>query len=360
MAETVPPVSERLRQLVNGYQVSQAISVAVALGVPDLIASGVGGADDLASRTGAHPRSLYRLLRALTGLGILRQHGNQDGQSFELTELGYGLRSDAPGSLAGWAEFVGRPYHWEAWGDLLRTVRTGEEAFAARHGGESVWKWRERHPEESRIFDRAMSAIAAIVATRLAANYDFGRFAQVADLGGGDGTLLATVLPRHPGVRGVLFDVPHVVAGAQATLDRAGVADRCEVIAGSFFDSVPAGCDAYVLKSVLHDWDDASSAQILRRVAEVAGPGTTLLIVERVMVDRDPAVVAVMSDLNMMVNTGGAERNLGEWQALAESGGFQVTGTVEIGFGWHVIEASTMRTDKTPPGERPAAALHRT
>ena len=356
MAESLAPVSERLRQLVNGYQVTQAISVAVTLGVPDLIASGVRGADDLASRTGAHPRSLYRLLRALTGLGVLREHGDRDGQAFELTELGEGLRSDAPGSLAGWAAFISRPYHWEAWGDLLRTVRTGEEAFAARHEGESVWKWRERHPEESRIFDRAMSAIAAIVATRLADNYDFGRFSRVADLGGGDGTLLATVLPGHPGVRGVLFDLPHVVAGALTTLDRAGVAGRCEVIAGSFFDSVPSGCDAYVLKSILHDWDDASSARILQTVAEAAGPGTTLLIVDRVVADHTPAASVVMSDLNMMVNTGGVERTVSEWRALAESGGFEMTGTVDIGAGWHVIEASTTRTTGTPPGERPEGA----
>lgn len=343
MAKTAPPVSERLRAMVNGYQVSQAISVAVALGVPDLIASGVGSADELAARTGAHPRSLYRLLRALTGLDLLREGDEGDGRLFELTELGEGLCSDAPGSLAGWAEFVGRPYHWEAWGDLLRTVRTGEEAFAARHGGESVWKWRVDHPEESRIFDRAMSAIAAIVATRLADRYDFGRFARVADLGGGDGTLLATVLPRYPAAHGVLFDLAHVVAGARATLDRARVSDRCEVLAGSFFDGVPPGCDAYVLKSVLHDWDDASSARILRCVAQVAGPRTALLIVERVVADRDPGAVAVMSDLNMMVNTGGAERTLSEWSVVAESGGFEVTGIVEIGAGWHVIETAARR-----------------
>lgn len=350
MADTVAPVSERLRQLINGYQVSQAISVAVALGVPDLIASGVTTADDLADRTGSHPRSLYRLLRALTGLGILRERDEGDAGVFELTELGEGLRRDAPGSLSGWAEFVGRPYHWEAWGDLLHTVRTGEEAFAARHGGESVWKWRQDHPEESRIFDRAMSAIAAIVATRLADGYDFGRFSRVADLGGGDGTLLATVLSRHPGVRGVLFDLAHVVADGQATLDRAGVSDRCEVVAGSFFDSVPAGCDAYVLKSILHDWDDASSVRILRRVAEVADPGAMLLIVERVVADREPGAVAVMSDLNMMVNTGGAERTSSEWRALAEAGGFEITGATDIGAGWHVIEAAMPRPAQAPPG----------
>lgn len=184
-----------------------------------------------------------------------------------------------------------------------------------------------------------MSAVASAVATRLADAYDFGRFARVADLGGGDGTLLATILPRHPSVRGVLFDLAHVVAGADATLARAGVAERYEVVAGSFFDGAPAGCDAYVLKSILHDWDDATSTRILRRTAEVAVSGTTLLIVERVVADRDPTAVSVMSDLNMMVNTGGAERTTSEWRALTRSGGFEMTDTVDIGAGWHVIEA---------------------
>lgn len=248
-------------------------------------------------------------------------------------------RGAARRSFGGSPAFVGRRYHWQAWSDLLHTVRTGEEAFAAQHDDESIWTWRARHPKESEIFDSAMSAVASAVATRLADAYDFGRFARVADLGGGDGTLLATILPRHPSVRGVLFDLAHVVAGADATLARAGVAERYEVVAGSFFDGAPAGCDAYVLKSILHDWDDATSTRILRRTAEVAVSGTTLLIVERVVADRDPTAVSVMSDLNMMVNTGGAERTTSEWRALTRSGGFEMTDTVDIGAGWHVIEA---------------------
>jgi hypothetical protein len=341
MAVTGSTNGERLRLLVNGYQVTQAIYVAVTLGVPDLIASGVRDADDLAARAGAHPRSLYRLLRALAGVGVLREAvGDGDRRSFELTELGDLLRSDGQGSLAGWAGFVGRPYHWDAWRDLLHTVRTGEEAFGASHDGESVWNWRARHPEESRVFDRAMNSIAAGVARRLAETYGFGRFSRLADIGGGDGTLLATVLARNPGLRGVLFDLAHVISGAAAMLERAGVSDRCELVAGSFFDAVPGGCDAYLLKSVLHDWDDVSSAQILQRVREVAEPGTVLLLVERMVADNDPSAIAVMSDLNMMVNTGGAERTVTEWRALAESGGFEMTGTVDIGLGWHVVETS--------------------
>jgi hypothetical protein len=339
MTQPEPHAGEHLRQLINGYQVTQAIYVAVTLGVPDLLADGPRDVDELATATQTDPGSLYRLLRALTAMGIFAETRDGDRRRFELTELGRLLRSDVPGSLAGWAAFIARPYHWDSWGDLLHTVRTGEAAFAAHHEGESIWTWRERHPEESRIFDRAMSAIAGVVARRLVDTYDFDRFSSIADLGGGNGTLLAAVLHRNPGVRGVLFDLPHVIAGATSTLDAAGVADRCQLVAGSFFDQVPPGCDAYMLKSILHDWDDASSVRILQRVRDACEPETALLIVERVVDDADPSPVAAMSDLNMMVNTGGRERTTSEWRALFEASGFELRGTVDIGLGWFVVEA---------------------
>jgi hypothetical protein len=187
---------------------------------------------------------------------------------------------------------VARPYHLEPWGDLLHTVRTGEQAFAAHHEGESVWAWRGRHPEENQIFDRAMSAITAAIANRLADGYNFTRFGTLVDVGGGDGTLLATLLPRYPRMRGVLFDLPHVVAGARHVLAAAGVADRCDIIAGSFFERLPAGGEAYLVKSILHDWDHAASTRILQRVHEASQPGSALLIVERTLMDDEPSLVA--------------------------------------------------------------------
>ena len=224
-------------------------------------------------------------------------------------------------------------------GELLHTVRTGQGAFAARHGGESVWEWRRRHPEENEVFNRAMHALSSTTARRLAERYDFSRFATIADLGGGDATLLAAVLAGHPALRGVLFDLPHVVADAPKTLAAAEVADRCEIIGGSFFDTVPGGCDAYVLKSILHDWDDESSVRILTTVHGAAERGAALLIVERSMAERAAAVVAAMSDLNMMVMTGGAERTLAEWKALTDAAGFEIVGTVDLGAGWSVVDA---------------------
>jgi hypothetical protein len=340
MTDVDASARERLRQLVNGYQVTQAINVAIVLGLPDLLAVGPRSASDLAAQTGSHHGSLYRLLRAMTSVGLLRTSGDGDGRQFELTEAGHFLRTDVNGSLAGWVALVGRPYHWEAWGDLLHSVQTGETAFDARHGGESVWAWRERNPEESRIFDRAMSSIASSVARGLVDAYDFGRFSTVADLGGGEGTLLATILPRYAHMKGVLLDLPHVVSGAPVILGAAGVADRCEVVPGSFFEAVPPGCDAYVLKSILHDWDDAASVQIMRRIREATSSTSIVLIVERIVDDAEPSAIAAMSDLNMMVNTGGQERSVGQWRALTNAAGFEITRSVDIGFGWSVIEAT--------------------
>jgi len=340
MTDAEVPPRELLRQLVNGYQVTQAIHVAVVLGLPDLLASGPRSAPDLAAETRSHPESLYRLLRAVTSVGVLRTSGDEGERQFELTELGHLLRNDVTGSLAGWVLLVGRPYHWEAWGDLLHSVQTGRTAFDARHGGENVWAWRERQPEESRIFDRAMSSIAATVARGLADRYDFGGCSVVADLGGGEGTLLATILPRYADMKGVLLDLPHVVSGAPAVLAAAGVADRCEIVPGSFFESVPSGCDAYVLKSILHDWDDAASVRILRQIREATSATSKVLIVERIVNDREPSAVAAMSDLNMMVNTGGQERSVEQWRALADAARLELTRTVDIGFGWSVIEAT--------------------
>ena len=338
MSESQPIPAERLRQLINGYQVTQAIHVSVTLGLPDRLAAGRRSVDELAAETGTHPRSLYRLMRALAAIGILTEL-DDEGRWFELTELGHLMRRDTPESLADWAAYVARPYHWEAWGQLLHTVHSGQAGFAALHDGESVWDWRRRHPEESEVFNRAMRALSAATARRLAERYDFGRFATIADLGGGDATLLAAVLTRHPGLRGVLFDLPHVVRDAPANLDAAGVTDRCEIIAGSFFDEVPAGCDAYVLKSILHDWDDEASVRILNVVHDAADRGAGLLIVERALAQHNAGVVAAMSDLNMMLMTGGAERTVAEWQVLTDAAGFEIADVIDVGLGWCVVDA---------------------
>ena len=312
--------AEALRRLTIGYQVSQAVHVAATLGIADLLADRSRTVDELASSAGAHPDALYRLLRALASIGILRE---EPGRAFSLTEVGERLRSDSPESIAGWALYVGRPYYWNAWAHLLESVQTGENAFRSVYG-KSIWEYREDHPEESAIFDGAMTALTRRVNAALLENYEFDRFGTVVDVGGGHGALVAALLAENPTMQGVLFDQPHVVALARDLLTTAGVADRCQVIGGSFFESVPEGGDAYVLKSIIHDWEDAEVAAILRVCRRAMRADATLLIVERILAPPNEGSAGKFSDLNMLVGPGGRERTVDEFAALFATAGFEL------------------------------------
>lgn len=325
-----------MRGLIDGYQVSQAIHVAAVLGLADMLVGGARGSDELAEATGAHASSLYRLLRALASVGVLRE---LDGRRFELTSLGELLRSDVANSIAGWAAFIGRPAHWQAWGDLTHSIRTGENAFRHVHGTD-VWTYRSTRPEENEIFDRAMTSLARRSLAAVIAACDVGRFQIVADVGGGNGALLAEVLALHPHLRGVLFDQPHVVAGAPPLLESAGVADRCRVIGGSFFELLPEGADAYLLSRVIHDWDDTDSIRILTSVRAAMTDDAKLLLIERVLAPPNEGREAKFSDLNMLVAAGGVERTPAEYADLLRRSGLALTQILDAG-AYSVIEAST-------------------
>jgi hypothetical protein len=262
-----------------------------------------------------------------------------EGHRFASTALGAALRADAPNSLAGWAAFVGEPYHWQAWGALEHSVRTGENAFRHVHGTDS-WTFRARHPELSASFDRAMTALSRQVAAAVLAAYDFGRFRTVVDVGGGNGALLAAILARHPATRGVLFDQPHVVAGAPPLLAAAEVADRCQVAGGSFFETVPAGGDAYVLKSILHDWEDEDCVRILQVCRRAMADGAALLVVERELGPPNANPDDKFSDLNMLVGPGGRERTPAEYAALFAATGFRFVGFTPSDIGTGVFEGA--------------------
>jgi hypothetical protein len=323
-----------LRRLVNGYQVTQAIHVVAVLGIADLLTDGPRSSDDLAASTGAHSGALYRVLRALASVGIFREEANHN---FALTDLGACLRSDAPEPIGGWAAFVGEPYHWQAWNALLHSVRTGDNAFRHVHGTNS-WTFRARHPELNASFDRAMTDISRQLSVAILTAYDFSRFGHVVDVGGGNGAFLAAILTRHPMARGVLFDQPQVVSGAGPILAAAGVADRCQVVGGSFFESVPAGGDAYVLKAILHDWEDEPCLQILRTCRQAMVDGTALLVVERDLGRPNEDPEPKFSDLNMLVGPMGQERTPDEYAALFAAAGFRFVGFTPSAVGMGVFE----------------------
>ena len=314
-----------LRSLIAGFQVSQALHVVATLRIADLLADGPRDAAELAAETDSDSDALYRLLRALAQIGVFAE---QDGGRFRVTPLGDGLRSDVPGSLHAQAAHVGRPYHWSAWSELGETIRTGEPGFPRLHGC-SAWQYRIDHPEEGRLFDDWMTAQTRAVDVAIVAGFDFGSFAHVVDVGGGHGAFLAALLGAHPGMQGTLFDQEHVVAEAPPLA-------RCEIRAGSFFDAVPRGGDAYVLKSVIHDWNDEDAIRILRACGEALEGDGRVLVIERDL-DRDP--VAPWMDLQMLVMLGGRERTAEEYASLFRAAGLQPEDAVAAGAGFAVYPA---------------------
>jgi hypothetical protein len=328
-------MSTDLLRLIDGFRVTQTIHAAVELGIPDLLGDEERTADDLAEATRADPETLYRLLRALASLGILRE---AEDRRFSLAELGEPLRADAPGSLRGWVRLQGRDHIWRSWGNLTNAVRAGENSFRALHGMD-IWEWRAEHPEESAIFDDAMRSTTLAANSAILAAYDFGRFGTVVDVAGGNGTLLAALLRAHPGMRGILFDQEHVVSGAGPILQAAGVLDRCEVVGGSFFVSVPEGGDAYVLKWIIHDWEDSESIAILRTCRDAMGPEAVVLLIERDLGPPNENPAAKLADLNMFVMPGGRERTEKEYGQLFAQAGLRHVSTALAASGHALMEA---------------------
>ena len=329
-------MSADLLRLVDGFRVTQTIYAGVELGIPDLLAEGERTADDLADASGADPPTLYRLLRALASLGIVHEG---DERRFSLTDLGRPLRSDVPGSLRGWVRLQGRDYLWRSWGNLANAVREGQNSFRMVHGTD-IWEWRAEHADESAIFDEAMRSMTIGANASILDAYDFGRFGTIVDVAGGNGTLIAAVLATHPAARGILFDQEHVVSGAEPILRAAGVLDRCQIVAGSFFESVPDGADAYVLKWIIHDWEDEESVAILRTCRAAMGTDAVVLLIERDLGRPNEDPVAKLADLNMLVMPGGRERALDEYAALFDAADLRLVAAHPTTSGHLVIEAA--------------------
>jgi hypothetical protein len=329
-----PPVV--LYQLATGHYVSQALYVAAKLGIADHLADGALGHEALARATGTHADALRRVLRLLASVAVLDE--GEDGR-FSLTAIGSSLRS-GPGSFRAVAQLFAGPMVWSSWGDLLTTVRTGETALP-RVFGTDGFSYFADHPEEAAIFDEAMGAFTATVSIAVAAAYHFSGMRMLIDVGGGEGALLAGILRENPGLRGIVFDLPRLAEGARRRIAAAGLADRCEFVGGDFFASVPGGADAYMLKHVIHDWDDARAIRILETCRAAMEPETKLLIVEGVYpprIDGSPeSAGAARNDVNMMVVTGGRQRSEAEFRALYHAAGLCLTRIVPT-FASSVIE----------------------
>lgn len=326
-----------LRRLIVGYRVSQALSAAARLGVADLLSDGPRSIDDLAAATHTHASSLYRLLRLLSSEGVFAE---QSDRHFALTPLAAPLQSDAPDSLHWRAIFDGAEGNWHAWGNLLRSIESGEPAI--KHGfGTDLFGYLRGHPDEAKIFNEVMAAQTPIAARAVLDAYDFSGADTLVDIGGGVGALLAAILNAYPSMRGVLYDQSQVAIDAQSRLAAAGVVDRCEIIGGDFFESVPSGGDAYLLKHVLHDWDDGDCQRILKNCRRAIAKDGRLLVIEVLIPPGNDPDYGKFLDLQMLVVTkGGRERTRAEYRELFESSGFALIGVIETRSDLCVIEGA--------------------
>lgn len=331
-AQVSPPLA--LLDLVTGKWISQAISVAAKLGIADLLRDGPKPCEELARANQVDAQSLYRLLRATASVGVFAEVGDKE---FSLTPMAECLRSDVPGSLRGLATMSGEDLFWRPWGDLLTSVKTGEPAFP-RVFGKGLFEAFREHPATAAIFDEAMTGWSAQEAAAVVAAYDFRPYATIVDVGGGHGLLLSTILKAYPRSQGVLFDTSSVIEGAQERVKAAGLSDRIKMVAGDFFGAVPGGGDGYLLKHVIHDWDEEQAGTILSNCRRAMGSYGRLLLVEMVIPPGNGRFLGKLLDLEMLVMAGGRERTEAEYHELLSSAGFRLTRVVPTSSSSSVIE----------------------
>jgi hypothetical protein len=318
----------RVREMIDGYRLSQAIFVAAELHIADRLDLKAVHYQALAAATETDPPSLLRLLRALTSAGLLEDAGEGE---FALTQSGRLLQDGAHGSLHAWARLSASLYH--PWGDLLRSIRTGKQAFDSVHG-KSRWQHLSDSAADSRAFNEAMAESSAQVARLLLDSCDVCRFRSIVDVGGGNGVLIQAILDACPALVGVVFDLPEAIRDARPL-----VRGRCTLVEGSFFDAVPDGGDAYVLSRVLHDWNDDRAADILRNTRRAMAKGAALFVIERILEPDRPQLEAALSDLSMMVINGGCERTRSEFEKLLTAAGFNLARIIPTPTRFHIIEA---------------------
>jgi len=333
-----PAAQEQMLGLISGYWISQLVFVVAKLGVADVLAKrGPSTPEVIAKRVGAHAPFLGRALRALASVGVFAEGA---AGRFRLTPLAQTLRSDRPGSLRSFALMMVDDYNWQAWGELAHGVGTGGSAFEKTHGM-PIFAYLQQHPDEERIFAASMASISGTENAAVAGAYPFGEIEHLVDVGGAHGHLLGTILARHRKLRGVLYDQPQVVAGASKSgfLKAPAVRKRCTVVGGSFFESVPAGADGYIMKYIIHDWDDAKSVAILSKCRAAMAPDGRVLVVDHVIPPGNAANWGKVLDINMMVLTGGQERTREQFRDLFARAGLRLKRVVPTACPLSILEA---------------------
>jgi len=329
------PSSQDMLDLISGFWTSQAIYVAAKLGIADLLQDGPKPAAVLAKQAEAHEPSLYRVLRALASRAIFSEH---TGRLFELSPAAEWLRSDKPGSLRPYAIMMGERWVWHSVGEMLHSVRTGESGFEQVFGARTFDYYSE-HPQAARFAVEGMTSRSAAENVAIVGVYDFSGISTIVDVAGGQGTLLSSILAANSNLRGTLFDMRHVVDAAGPLILRTGLQERCSLAAGNFFDSVPAGADIYLLKKVIHDWDDNDARTILSNCRKAMPKSSRLLLIELVVPAPNVPSFAKILDLLMLAYAGGRERTEDEYRELLASAGFQLQHVIPTSSTVSIIEA---------------------
>ncbi len=330
----------KLRGIATQYFTSRALYAAAVLSIADELAHDAKSVDELATAAGAHAPSLYRILRVLAAAGIFTEQGDRQ---FANTPLSALLRRDVPGSLRDFVLLFGDETSWRSWEGILHAVRTGETPFEHIYG-EKFFDYVQGHPETAAMFDRAMASASSTTNAAVVEACDFAGFGTVVDVAGGTGSALCSILEATPDLRGIVFDLPHVEERAKRFIAGQGLANRCEFIGGSFFESVPSGADAYFMKHILHDWGDEECAKILAACRKAMDASARLLICERIVPAGNEPSSAKLIDLHMMMtNHGGRERTEEEYRRLLSAAGFDLRRVIPTSTPWSVIEARKNR-----------------
>jgi O-methyltransferase domain len=314
----------KLLEMIAMRHVPQALHVVAVLGIADLLADGPKGSEELAQVTGSHARTLYRVLRTLVAAGVFAE--DKAGR-FRLTALGQPLRSEAADSVRAASIFLSGESELE--GRLVDCVRTGKTAIELASGTTNWIEYYRQEPARAAVFNTAMTALSNAHYAGVVEAYDFRSIRTLVDVGGGHGRLISMILKAYPKMRGVLFDMPHAFDGGKRTITEARLSDRCEIVSGDFFRSVPAGGDAYILSRVIHDWADDKAVAILKTIRGVLPAKGRLLLFETMIRAGNRLSYPLLSDLNMVIRTGGCERSEAEYRAIYEAAGFKLTRAIE-------------------------------
>lgn len=308
-------------QMASGYWVTQALYVAAKLGVADLLKDGTKNCDELATATGANAGALYRLMRGLASLKVFAEE--EDGY-FNLTPLAACLQSDIPGSMRGIVMMGGREYY-QAWGNFLYSIQTGQSAFENLYDM-PLFEYYAQNPESGKAYDQAQKSGSAAARAEILKSYDFSGISKVVDVGGGNGSLISAILKTNLTMQGVLFEQPSAIAQAKDLIQAEGVEERCELVAGDFFESVPSGGDTYILRYILHNWDDERASAILKNCHHAMLENGKILVIEQIIPPGNEPFLGKLLDLHMLVLfPGGCERTENEYRVLFETSGFQLT-----------------------------------